>query len=283
MGPVWEANHVWLIFVIVILFTCFPRGFAVLNVALFVPLHLALLGIMLRGASFVFRSHQSRPEAAAHETSVWGMVFGVASLITPFLLGTSFGVVTEGGIAVEPNGAIVLKHSAMWLSPYCVANGLLALSTCAYLAAVYLTNETTGELREDFRQRAIIAGTTTAILAALVLLFAWQEANWFFWRLLSGRAAPIVALGLISFAGSAWSVFSRRYRLSRICAATEITLLILGWAVAQYPFLIYPDISLAQSAPTATLRFMVLSLPVGMALLVPSLWFLFRVFKAQPL
>src|SRR5262245_43484080 len=83
MGPVWEANHVWLILVVVVLFTCFPRGYAALGVALFVPFHLALLGIMLRGAAFVFRSHQSRQKDAALRTSTWGVVFGSASIISP--------------------------------------------------------------------------------------------------------------------------------------------------------------------------------------------------------
>jgi cytochrome d ubiquinol oxidase subunit II len=163
-----------------------------------------------------------------------------------------------------------------------VANGFLALATCAYLAAVYLTNETDGLLREDFRGHAILAGTTTAILAGVVLLFAWQEASWFFWRLMSWRAAPIIAAGLVCFAGSAWSVFTRRYALSRLFAASEISLLLLGWASAQYPYLIYPDVRLMDAAaPQPTLKFMVLSIPFGAMLLVPSLWMLFRVFKSD--
>ena len=162
MGPVWEANHVWLIFVIVVLFTCFPRGYAALGIALFLPFHLALLGIMLRGASFVFRSYQSRQEDAAAETSGWGVVFGVASMISPVLLGMAFGVVTQGSIRLAEGDAIALAQPVAWLSPYAIANGLLALATCAYLAAVYLTNETDGELQDDFRRRAIVAGTATA-------------------------------------------------------------------------------------------------------------------------
>jgi cytochrome d ubiquinol oxidase subunit II len=145
MGPVWEANHVWLILVVVVLFTCFPRGYSALSIALFIPFHLALFGIILRGASFVFRSHQSRHKDAAAETSAWGIVFGVASVISPILLGIAFGVVTEGGIRVE-QGQVVTARFVPWLSPYCVANGLLALSACAYLAAVYLTNETVMDL-----------------------------------------------------------------------------------------------------------------------------------------
>jgi cytochrome d ubiquinol oxidase subunit II len=282
MGPVWEANHVWLILVIVVLFTCFPTGYAALGIALFLPFHLALLGIMLRGASFVFRSYQSRQKEAAAETSAWGIVFGVASIISPVLLGVAFGVVTEGAIRLGEGGRIVQLGRLPWLSPYCLTNGFLALSACAYLAAVYLTNETQGELREDFRQRAIVAGSTTALLAGLVVLFAWREANWFVQRLLSWHTLPVVLAGLVCFAASAWSVFTRRYSLSRILAASQIALILIGWGLAQYPYLVYPDIPFrGVAAPTPTLRFVVLSLIPGAALIVPSLLYLFAVFKAR--
>lgn len=282
MGPVWEANHVWLIFVIVVLFTCFPRGYALLGIALFLPFHLALLGIMLRGAAFVFRAYQSRREGAAAETSAWGIVFGIASLISPLLLGAAFGVITEGDISIGVNGQVVLSRPLPWLSPYCLGNGLLALSTCAYLAAVYLTNETTDELREDFRRRAIISGTSTALLAGLVLLAARHAAPWFFERLLSLQTLPVMFGALICFAGSAWAVFTRRFALSRWFAVGEIVLVLLGWGIAQYPFLVYPSIQLADAAaPMPTMRFVILSLPIGAALLVPSLWLLFTVFQQK--
>src|SRR5687767_8004967 len=140
MGPVWEANHVWLIFVLVVLFTCFPYAYARLSTALFVPFHLALLGIMLRGASFVFRDY-GRIEAGH---SRWSVVFGVASVISPFLLGAAFGAVTAGGINLSAGGEVVVGTIPPYLRGYSLACGLLALSTCAYLAAVYLTVETEG-------------------------------------------------------------------------------------------------------------------------------------------
>ena len=280
MGPVWEANHVWLILVVVVLFTCFPKGYAALGIALFLPFHLALVGIMLRGAAFIFRSYQSRHEDSAARTSAWGVVFGIASLISPVLLGIAFGVVTEGSIRIGPSGEVSLSSPYAWLSPYCLANGLLALCTCAYLAAVYLTNETTGALQEDFRRRAIFAGTATAAMAAVVLVLSWFEANWFFHKLLSGRSLAVVILGLCCFAASAWAVFTRRYFISRLFAAAEIGLVILGWGLAQYPLLAYPDISLSSAAaPDATLRFLVLSLPFGATLILPSLLLLLQVFK----
>jgi cytochrome d ubiquinol oxidase subunit II len=208
-------------------------------------------------------------------------VFGVASLISPFLLGLAFGAVTEGGVRLDESGDVRPTSPPFWLSPYAVGCGLLALSTCAYLAAVYLVVETDGALREDFRLRAIVSGTTTAGLALLVLVFAWREAGWFVRQLTSPRSWPVLALGLVCFAASAWAVFGRRYRLSRVFAAGEIVLLLLGWGLAQQPYLVYPDITLRQAAaPAPTIAFMLATLPFGALLLVPSLWLLFRVFKA---
>jgi cytochrome d ubiquinol oxidase subunit II len=281
MGPVWEANDVWLIFVLVVLFTCFPFGYGPLAVALFVPFHLALVGIMLRGASFVFRGFGA---AAGHDGAlgVWGAVFGIASIIAPFLLGASFGAITEGGVRVGDDGQVNVGDRVPWLSVYAVVCGLLALATCAYLAAVYLTNETDGELREDFRRRAIVAGTATAALAGATLLCAWLQAPWFFRQLTSLRSLPVLAAGLVCFGASAWSVFSRRYALSRVFAAGEIVLLLLGWGLAHHRYLIYPDLTLERAAaPPATLAFVLWSLPFGAVLLGPSLWLLFRVFKGR--
>lgn len=289
MGPVWEANHVWLIFVIVILFTCFPYGYAPLGIALFLPFHLALLGIMLRGASFVFRGYLASAGSSEHASRArrqgiwWGRVFGIASLISPFLLGMAFGVVTEGSVRVDGDGAVRLEGVAAWLHPYAVACGLLSLSTCAYLAAVYLTVETNGELREDFRRRAIVSGTATAALAMVVLVLAREYAAWFFDRLTSLRSWPVLAAGMFCFAASAWSVFGRRYHLSRYFAVGEIVLLLVGFGLAQHPYLIYPDVTLvAAAAPASTIGFVLASLPVGALVLVPSLWMLFRVFKGKP-
>lgn len=305
MGPVWEANHVWLIFMLVVLFTCFPRGYAPIATALFVPFHLALAGIMLRGASFVFRgfrtSNRAQVTPAPHEAgqrespiepkgpaqadeplAAWGVVFGVASVISPLLLGASFGALTEGDLRFTEPGHGELHYPTAWLSPYPVACGLLALSACTYLASVYLLAETTGELREDFRRRAIFAGTATAALAGIVLVLAAINAEWFARQLLSVRSWPVLAAGLLMFGLSAWAVFTRKFRAARIFAAGQVLLLLLGWGFAHYPYLAYPDLTLANSAgPVTTTRFIVLAVPVGMIVLLPSLWLLFAVFKGS--
>jgi cytochrome d ubiquinol oxidase subunit II len=276
MGPVWEANHVWLIFVIVMLFTCFPGAFSPLVTALFVPLHLALLGIILRGASFVFqayaRARPTMPGERVHK-AVWQTVFGAASLATPFLLGASFGAASTGHVHVGQ-----MQESAAWLRPYAVCCGLLAVTASAYLAAVYLCAETDGGLREDFRKRAVLGGTATAALAGVTLAIAHREAHWFFARLVA--TTPVFAAGVAAFAASAWAVFTRRWRLARACAAAEVALLLIGWAAAQNPYVIYPGATVTgAAAPPDGVRFMVIAVAVGMVVLVPSLALLFRVFK----
>lgn len=291
MGPVWEANHVWLIFVVVVLFTAFPYGYAPLGIALFIPFHLALLGIMLRGASFVFRGFrrgapdvmtESRNEhgrTAGDPAVLWGSIFGVASVISPILLGAVFGVITAGQVRFNADRHVQLETALPWLAPYPLACGLLALATCSYLAAVYLCAETDGALRDDFRRRAIVGGTSTAALAIGVLLLARIEAPDFVASLIS--VWPVLAGGLVLFALSAWAVFGRRYLLARYFAAGEIVVLLLGWGLAQFPHLVYPDLTLVQAAgPVTTIRFLVLSVPVGAIVLVPSLWYLFKVFKS---
>ncbi len=201
-------------------------------------------------------------------------------MISPFLLGLAFGVVTEGGVRIDEEGDVRPMSVAYWVSPYAVGCGMLALSTCAYLAAVYLTVETDGALREDFRLRAIFSGTLTAGLALLVLLFAWREANWFFRQLIGPHAWPVLAAGLCCFNASAWAVFGRRYRLSRVFAAGEVVLLLLGWGLAQRPYLVYPDMTLQEAAaPAPTIAFVLATLPFAALLLIPSLWLLFHVFK----
>ncbi len=299
MGPVWEANHVWLVFVIVLLFNCFPHGYRVLSEALFVPFHLALLGIMLRGAAFIFRGYShttAQASSSISETSGrsrswsrrlaslrgWGMLFGGASVISPFLLGAAFGAVSEGGVRVAPGGSAYFAAGgkAPWLTGLSIACGLLALSACAYLAAVYLVAETRGALRNDFRHRAILAGTATAVLAGIVLLLARTQATWFYDRLVSRHTAPALIAGTVLFGLSAWAVFGRRAYLAPIFAAGEVVLMLGGWGIATYPYLIYPDVTLTSAAaPAQTLRFMAGLLPLGALLLFPSLWLLFHIFK----
>ena len=274
IGPVWEANHVWLIFLIVLLFTCFPSAFAAASVALFWPLHLVLIGIALRGAAFVFRAYGS---SAAAIQLAWSRIFGAASAVTPLLLGACLGSVSTGAIRVDEAAA-----SAAWLGRFPLMTGVLALLLCAYLAAVYLAWESDGVLQEDFRRRALATWVVAGVASLLVLFLAREDAARLWSALTSAPAVLIVVLGTALAPASAAALLARRYPLARLLAAAQVTLLLAGWAVAQFPYLIYPDLTLVESAaPRATLALTAWTMPLGIGLLVPSLWMLFAVFKGR--
>lgn len=277
MGPVWEANHVWLIFVIVVVFTAFPPAFAALSVGMFGLFHFVLLGITLRGAAFVFRG----PQIAEHGRSAWGTIFGIASVITPVLLGMVAGAVSSGDYRVI-NGHVQIGPSPPWFAPEALAMGSLALALCAYLAAVYLCVETAGELQQDFRRRALLAGTAVVGLAGLTLPLLYREAPHLWNGLISRRAAPVVACGIVAALISGWTLLRGHFQIARLSAIVQVALLVMGWGLAHYPYIIYPDVALQDAAaPTATLQFVLVSFGGGLALLLPSLWLLFRVFKGQ--
>jgi cytochrome d ubiquinol oxidase subunit II len=277
IGPVWEANHVWLIFLIVILFTAFPIGFGDLSVALYWPFHLVLAGVVLRGASFVF----SAPGRAAGRTPIaWGAAFGAASAITPLVLGANLGAVSSGGIRVLPGGQVT--GATAWLAPFPLATGFLALAVSSYLAAVYLTIETTGPLQEDFRQRALAAWLVAGVLALATLVLMRVEVPAFWDRLVTGWSAACLAAGIMLAPASALAMAGRRFPLARVTAIGQVIALLCGWALALWPYLIYPDVTLtAAAAPPATLQFLLATLPIGLGLVLPSLWFLFAVFKGR--
>lgn len=287
MGPVWEANHVWLIFVIVIIFSAFPRAYAVLSIALFTPFHLVLLGIILRGAAFVFRAYSpqsARGAGAGAGARRWGAVFGVASVMTPVLLGMCLGAVSSGAIAIDDLQLAATDGLPAWLAPVSLLIGALALALCAYLAAVFLANETSGLLREDFRTRALYAGTAVVVLAAAALPLVRAEAPHLWDGLIGGPATAVVVVGMVATLLSGWWLRQRRYRLARIASVVQVACLLAGWAIAQSPYLIFPGLTLADAAaPRPTLLFILWSTPAGMALLIPSLWLLFRVFKGEHL
>jgi cytochrome bd ubiquinol oxidase subunit II len=204
-------------------------------------------------------------------------VFGTASVITPVLLGMCLGAVSAGGLRVVEGR---VTAAAPWLRPLPLATGGFALAVCAYLAAVYLANETSGELREDFRRRALAAGTAVVAMSALMLPLLYLKAPHLWHGLLSAGAAPVLAVGVAAALLSGWSLWRRRPRLARAATVAQTACLLAGWGIAQHPYLIYPDVTIhAAAAPEHTLRFVLWSTPFGMALLLPSLWWLFRVFK----
>ena len=280
IGPVWEANHVWLILVIVVLFTAFPPAFAAISIALHIPLTLLLIGIVLRGTTFTFRAHDAQRDDVQRR---WSLLFSIASIITPVLLGIVLGAIASGTIRVE-NGVVVSGFLKSWLAPFPLAVGFFALSLFAFLAAVYLTVEASeNELQEDYRLRAMIAGIVVGILAVTVFILAGTGAP----TVRAGISRSWWALGLHLFTavfavGAFYGLWSRKYRLARICTAAQVTLILVGWALAQFPYLVEPDMTIySAAAPRSTLQLLVIALAAGVLVLFPSYYYLFRIFKGE--
>jgi cytochrome d ubiquinol oxidase subunit II len=275
IGPVWEANHVWLIVAIVILFAGFPRAFAAVSTYLHVPLLLVLVGIVLRGSAFVFRAYG--PPDPRHER-FWGRVFAVASTATPLFLGVVVGAITEGRLPQTTAGSFTAVFIRPWLTPFAVSVGGFALALFGFLAAVYLTLEARdSDERAAFRMRALLSAAVVGVLAAIVLVLAEPAVR----RELvaSPWAIPLhIATGVSAVAAFA-SLWLEQYRLARVAAAAQVALILWGWALTQYPYAVRPHLTLAASAAPENVQIVLLQvLGVGAVILVPSLLYLFGIF-----
>ena len=280
IAPIWEANHVWLILVIVLLFTAWPKAFAAMMTALHIPLTLMLIGIVLRGAAFVFRKYDSEKDQVQRR---WSRIFGMASVFTPFVQGLTLGALATGAIRIE-NGVVRTGFFAGWLSPFSISCGAFALVLFAFLAAIYLTVDavTDTELQNDFRRRALIAELTLAPVAAVVFFTSKHGAPKMYHDL-TNWWAPLLLAWTSLFAGTVLiALWRRRFGLARLAAIGQVTTILLGWCLAQYPHLIYPDVTITNTAaPEATLRMLVVALGLGALVLLPSMYYLFYVFKPQ--
>ncbi|MDZ4833142.1 MAG: cytochrome d ubiquinol oxidase subunit II [Candidatus Melainabacteria bacterium] len=277
IGPIWEANHVWLILVIVLLFGCFPPAFAAISVALHIPLTMLLIGIVLRGSAFTFRTYDSHKDETQR---LWGRIFAISSLITPVILGIVVGAISNGDLTTEGSDfATTYIHS--WLQPFPVAVGFLALSLFAYLAAVYLTSDTTDEeLQNDFRIRALISSLVSAVLAATVFLLTKTEAPGI-WTDISRAIPLLIGTAVVATCTLAFLYF-RKFKIARFFAAGQVALVLWGWAIGQYPYLVRPDWTITNSAANArTLELIIIALVAGAILLFPSFYYLLHIFKLR--
>jgi cytochrome bd ubiquinol oxidase subunit II len=282
IGPIWETNHVWLILVVVLLFVAFPPAFAAISIALHIPLTLMLIGIVLRGSAFAFRSYDSQQDDVQRR---WSRMFAVGSIIAPIMLGICVGAVASGRIRVHlQTGRVQTDFISEWLAPFPLVIGFWTLALFAFLAAVYLTVEAEGpELQEDFRWRGLAAAVAVGILALASFL-------------LSGQGAPAIRAGLardwwsipfhvltgIVSIGAMAALWVRRYKLARGLAIAQVVLIISGWGMAQFPHVVEPDLTFANTAaPPSVLRILLGALALGALVLFPSLWYLFRVFKSD--
>jgi cytochrome d ubiquinol oxidase subunit II len=280
IGPIWEANHVWLILIVVLLFTGFPRAFSTMMTALNIPLTAMLIGIVVRGSVFVFRKYDSL-EDKVHRR--WSALFGAASFFTPFLQGMILGALTTGQIHFA-NGRVTTGFFAGWLTFFAFACGLFALGLFAFLAATYLTVETKSEpeLQNDFRRRAIWSGLALAPIALLVFVSSKNGAPEMFHRL-TAWWSPLLLIWTSLFAVAALiCLWLRKFILASASAIGQVTLILIGWSLAQFPNLIPPDITIANSAaPESTLRLLIIALGIGAIALFPSLGFLYYIFKIR--
>ncbi len=281
LGPVWEANNVWLIYIVVGLYTAFPIVAATLATALFIPFSLALIGVVLRGAAFAFRTHFS---GSVMPREVWGRAFGIASMIAPFLLGTCAAAVASGKIRVQ-HGQPPVAVWGPWLSPFALTIGVMALVLCATIAPIYLTVEAqrikNERLATTFRTRAFIGGGCLALLALLGLVLAPSQAPQL-WQGMLDHALWAIGVTILIGICTAAALFFRRYRLARLLIAMETGALLGTWGLSQLPYIVPPDLTVTQAAsPPTTLQEFIVSALIGMLVVIPSLWFLFHVFKAQ--
>ena len=274
MGPVWEANHVWLIFVLVVFWTAFPVAFGSVASTLYIPLFLAAVGIIFRGATFATRGAVGTVRASP----LIGALFVLSSILTPFFLAAAVGGIASGRVPVGNASGDAITS---WWNPTSVLVGCLAVATGAYLAAVYLAADARrlGEedLAEAFRVRALAAGVVTGAVALGGIAVLREDARPLYDDLLTGGGLGLVIVSAAAGVATLALVWWRRYGLARASAALAVAAVIGGWAVAQSPELLPGAITIEDAAaPHATLVAVVVSLIFGALVLVPSLALLFR-------
>ncbi|GCE06236.1 cytochrome d ubiquinol oxidase subunit II [Dictyobacter aurantiacus] len=281
LGPVWEANHVWLIFLIVGLFNVFPSAFYALSIALFFPFTIVLIGIVLRGAAFVYR-YYALDETGFFARS-WSRVFSVTSVITPFFLGVAAAGVASGRL-IAPDGVPRATYLAGMLTPFAFVIGAMAVALCASVAAVYLVVEARDTehdeaLTESYRTKALITGAITAVLGALGLLLSISEAP-VIWQGMLARAIPVVIATMLIGLGTAVALYRRYYRIARVLIIAETAFLLGSWGLSQYPYIIPTRYTIANSANDPTvITTLIIGIVCGLVILLPSLYYLFSVFK----
>lgn len=280
LGPVWEANHVWLIFLIVGLFNVFPVAFQALGIALFFPFTIVLLGIVLRGAAFIFSYYAV--DTKGPFARWWGRVFSVTSLITPFFLGASAAAVASGDLLL-PDGTPRADYIHSWTTPYALLIGVMAVTLCASIAAVYMAVEARDakeiDLAESYRLKALITGAITAVLGGADLLLSISAAPGL-WNGMLIRAWPVVIIAMILGLATAATLFYRRYRIARVLIIAETAFILGAWGLSQYPYIIPPHFTIANSANDSNVIVtLLIAIVIGLIILLPSLYYLFSVFK----
>jgi cytochrome d ubiquinol oxidase subunit II len=276
LAPVWEANHVWLIFVLVVLWTAFPPAFAALASTLYIPLTLAAIGMIARGSAFAFRKSVDHLGARR----VFGAMFALSSLLTPFFLGTVTGALASGRVPVGLDEGDVVTS---WVNPTSFMGGVLAVGTCSFLAAVFLCEDARREqatdLADQFRTRAIASGVVVGGLSLAGPFVVHADAP-VLYDGLTGRALVCIVVSAVAGLATLLLLVRREFTAARVSATVAVAAVVVGWGLALYPYLLVPDLTIdAAAASPATLRALLAVLLVGSALLLPALIFMYRLFQ----
>jgi cytochrome d ubiquinol oxidase subunit II len=272
IGPVWEANHVWLIFCFVVLWTCFPEAYASIMLTLFVPLMLAALGIVLRGASFAFRKSVLR----TRERRAFGATFAISSVIVPYFMGSVAGAIASGRV---PVGGQAGDPWSSWVNPTSVLGGVLAIVVVAYLAAVYLVWDAR-RLKDDemvtyFRTRAVVAAVVAGAVAFVGIFVLNADAEYLFDGLTS-RALPLVILSALGGVASLVLLARRAQRGARLAAIVAVASVVVAWGVAQWDYMLPTTLTVSQAAaPTGTITAVLVAFGLAVALILPAFGLLY--------
>ncbi len=271
LTPVWEANHVWLIFILVVLWTAFPPAFSAVMTTLYVPLALAAVGIVLRGSGFAFR--KSIEGLSGRRAA--GATFAISSVLTPFFMGTVVGAIAAGNVPGDGDGA----PFSSWLAPLPLLTGAMFVAAGAYLAAVFLIGDARRAGEEDleryFVRRALVAALVAGIAAAAGLVELHAEARYVFDRL-TDQGLPLVAISALCGVGLLVALLRGARRPLRPLAAGAVVAVIWGWGVAQFPYLLPTSLKIAQSAaPPDTLGTVIVVFIAAAVIVLPALGLLY--------
>jgi len=270
IGPVWEANHVWLIYILVMWWTGFPVAFAAAMTTLFTPMMLALAGIVLRGAGFAFRKYAETYAQAR----LFGAIFAASSLITPFFLGTVAGAIASGRVPAGGYGDPIRS----WLNPTSVVGGCLAVTTCAFLAGGFLTADAARGgrtvLADQLRARTLAVGMVDGLIVFAGLFPILRDAPTLSHGL-RDRGLPLLAVAAVAGAVTLAEIYRRRYRVARFSAVAAVAAVVTGWGVGQYPWILVDQLTINEAAGApATLTGLLVVVALAVVLILPALAYL---------
>jgi cytochrome d ubiquinol oxidase subunit II len=279
---VWETNHVWLIFVLVLLFGAFPPAFASIHQALFVPMLLGLVGIVFRGAAYAFRSQlKSEP----HRQIIWLTVFALASVMAPFFLGSAVGALASCRLEFDPSGRFTGDHLVGWINSLSIFSGFFAVGMCVYLAATFMIRESRladmRDLEIVWQKRAMATGLGMGLLALAglgVITFEYPDLA----VGLTRRGWPAIAISMVAGLASLWGIWTSKLVFSTITVALATASVVIGWQLAQYPALV-PNVWTIDNAAAHpnVLRLMLLVTIIGSSFLIPAIGLLLFIFKSN--